>query len=294
MNNHTGLRLPDFIGVGPARTGTTWLHWVLAHHVGMPRRFKEVHFFDRYYSKGLAWYARNFEEYPAQLKAGEITPRYFHTPEARVRIAKDIPGCKIVCSLREPVARMHSVYKLMCHLGSITEPSFECAIDKFPSTKLNQYDSADVLRGWLTDFGRERILVCLYDDLEKDPQAYLNRITDFIDAPRIALAESRATKRIHSIGGAPRRPRLAGMLWRYHRSMDRDRSYTFRRILKYLGIWQYCFRDGDRFPSLDRDFANRLRERFVGDVEALEEILGRDLSAWKPHSRKLSCVPPTP
>ena len=40
--NETGngkpLRLPDFIHVGPARCGTTWLHEALNGHVRLPPR----------------------------------------------------------------------------------------------------------------------------------------------------------------------------------------------------------------------------------------------------------------
>jgi len=282
MKNRAGLRLPDFIGVGPARTGTTWLHRVLEGHVGVPERYKEVHFFDRYYSRGMAWYANHFAQYPAQLKVGEITPNYFYSPPARSRIAEDIPECKIICTIREPVARMHSVYRLMCRLGKITQPSFERALDQHRSIKVNHYRYAYDLRLWLAAFDRERVLVCLYDDLESDPQAHLNRITDFLGTPRISIAGSRfATQRIHSIPRAPLRPYLAAWMWQFHRATDRDRGYNFRRIFERLGIWQYCLKEGEPFPPLDPDLEARLRERFLPDIEALEEIIGRDLTAWK-------------
>ena len=87
------LRLPDFIGIGPPRTGTTWLHQVLANgHVGVPRRIKELHFFDKHYSRGFEWYAGHFSQYSEQTRIGEITPDYFRSQEARARMARDIPG----------------------------------------------------------------------------------------------------------------------------------------------------------------------------------------------------------
>ena len=48
------LRFPDFIGVGPARTGTTGFTRSLKGHVGLPL-IKETQFFKRYYDKGPEW-----------------------------------------------------------------------------------------------------------------------------------------------------------------------------------------------------------------------------------------------
>src|SRR5260370_2519663 len=38
------MRLPDFIGVGPPRTGTTWLDQGLRGHVGLPGGLKATLF----------------------------------------------------------------------------------------------------------------------------------------------------------------------------------------------------------------------------------------------------------
>ncbi|HVN63485.1 MAG TPA: sulfotransferase domain-containing protein, partial [Candidatus Binataceae bacterium] len=75
-------RLPDFIAVGPQRTGTTWLHKVLQGHTGLPRGIKETDFFLKNYSRGIDWYLEFFRGYPAELPIGEIDPNYFGTEEA--------------------------------------------------------------------------------------------------------------------------------------------------------------------------------------------------------------------
>jgi hypothetical protein len=282
MTNGAGLRLPDFIGVGPASTGTTWLHAVLKHHLGLPKRYKEVRFFDRHYSLDLVWYADHFAQYPPQLKVGEITPRYLHSALARLRIAKDIPECKIVCTFREHAARMYSVYKLLRRQGLITEKSFEATLNKRASMIINHYRYAHDLGLWLDAFDREQVLVCLYDDLESDPQGYLDRITDFIGSARISLADSdTGSQPINNIDRLALRPRLAGMMWHLERSLDPNRSYKLRRILKRFGIWQYSLRQGDSFPPIEPEVQTRLRELFRSDVEKLEQMIGRDLSAWK-------------
>ena len=77
MRSGAQFRLPDFVGIGPERTGTTWLHNTLTDHVGVPRQIKKVHFFDQNYTRGLAWYARYFEGFPLSTPVGEITPAIF-------------------------------------------------------------------------------------------------------------------------------------------------------------------------------------------------------------------------
>ena len=51
--------------------------------------------------------------------------------EAREHIARTIPHCKIVCTLRDPVSRLYSLYRFMRQYG-FTRASFERALEDFP------------------------------------------------------------------------------------------------------------------------------------------------------------------
>jgi hypothetical protein len=55
------MSLTNFICVGAQRSGTTWLAGKMRshHEILLPENKKEVHFFDRHYSRGLEWY-KNF------------------------------------------------------------------------------------------------------------------------------------------------------------------------------------------------------------------------------------------
>src|SRR5260221_5972715 len=106
-------RLPDFIAVGPQRTGTTWLHEAMKPHLGLPRGIKETDFFLKNYAKGMQWYLDYFRGYPGGMLLGEIDPNYFGEDVARERIRKDIPHAKIIVTLRDPVERAYSSYRVM-------------------------------------------------------------------------------------------------------------------------------------------------------------------------------------
>src|SRR5690349_80920 len=74
-NGEEGHRqLPHCIAVGVGRSGTTWLHQVLAGHVGLPYGVKETDFFLRKYSNGIDWYKSFFRDCAAEFPILEICP----------------------------------------------------------------------------------------------------------------------------------------------------------------------------------------------------------------------------
>lgn len=279
-------RRPDFIAVGPQRTGTTWLDEVMRGHVGLPEGAKETDFFLRHYEKGLDWYLDYFRNCRSDRPLGEIDPNYFGAAEARERIARDVPRCRIICSFRDPAERAYSSYRVM-RRDAWTRHSFEETVARNPVIReSSRY--AHHLEDWQRMFGVERVLVCIYDDLEADPQAYLDRICAFIGIAPIKLGESTApTERVNAVTHAPRSRRLAQNA---RNARDWMRTHRWHRTLGALergGVWRFCFGGGEAFPPLDPETEGRMREHFRPEVEALERMTGRDLSAWKDSRAKI-------
>jgi hypothetical protein len=275
------LRFPDFIGVGPARTGTTWLHEVLKGHVGLPL-IKETQFFKRYYDKGPEWYASHFADMPANVPVGEICPSYFSTREALERIHKDLPHCKIICSLRDPVERLFSHYRHIRPLSGI-KVDFEQALKDHPQL----FDGScygSHLEEWEDSFGRQNVLVVFYEDMKSDPQAFVNSVCAFIGIPAIDLRNSAvAKKKVNMVEGAraPRSRHLAmasGMVtaWLKARRLDLL-LHTWCRS----GISEFCLGGGEKYGPLSPDTEARLREYYRPEIEKLEVLTNRNLSHWK-------------
>jgi hypothetical protein len=279
-HHNRALRLPDFIAIGPPRTATTWLHEVLQGHVCLPADRKETDFFTRFYDRGIDWYADYFRHCGSGMTVGELSPMYFASPQARERIARDLPQCKIICSLRDPVERAYSNYRMLRRIVA-TKVDFEtAATTRGDLLESNRYGTH--LAQWLASFGRERVQVLIYDDLESMPQAFLDSVCDFIGIARFPLSSSKVgAERVLAVNTQPASPRLAKVArdvvgWfvarRYHRAANRVRE---SRIIKYM------LEGGDPFPPLSADVARRLREYYRPEVEKLENLIGRDLSAWK-------------
>jgi len=217
---------------------------------------------------------------------GEITPTYFDCLEASARIARDLVDCKIVCSLRDPVARIYSHYRLLRSEGWISRQTFLEALEhhsKWKERSGNLFGASRYafhLKRWFSELGRENVLVTFVEDLDQAPQRYLDHITDFIDAPRIALERTGiANKHINPCDRAPLHPHLAARARRLRDAMERKQLY---RTIKFLRpFFRYCFGRGELFLPLDTKTEQMLRERFRPEVQALEDLLKRELSQWK-------------
>ncbi|MGH7915797.1 MAG: sulfotransferase family protein [Candidatus Binataceae bacterium] len=273
-------RLPDFIAIGPPRTGTTWLYRALGGHVGLPRETKETDFFSDYYANGMEWYLEFFRDCATGIPMGEISPNYFVAPEAPERIASHIPGCRIICTLRDPVDRLYSFYRLMRHNGWTRATMKDLAESATPATEGSRY--AHHLGRWRERFGAGRVLVVLYDDLESAPQRFLDTICDFIGIAPIPLEGSPLLgKRVNSVTRGPRIALFAEQAWRLRRWLQKRKAGAAITMLRKAGVWRFSFRGGGEFGPLDPALDRRLRERFRPEVEALEKMIGRDLSQWK-------------
>ena len=177
-------------------------------HLGLPRGIKETDFFLKNYPKGMRWYLEYFRGYPPALPLGEVDPNYFGEDLARERIAKDIPRAKIIVTLRDPVERAYSSYRVM-RRDAWTRVSLEETVAK---NRIIRESSryAHHLENWQRSFGKDRVLVCLYDDLEESPQNFLDQVSDFIGAKRIKVEGSAiASERINTVTHAPRSRKLA-------------------------------------------------------------------------------------
>jgi len=275
--------LPDVLGIGPARTGTTWLHEKLSDRVDLPRSIKETKFFERYHARGVEWYASLFRHCKGDRPIAEICP-YLAAPHAAEWIAEVIPNCKFIVTLRDPVARMYSHYKMMRGYAFTRLPVEEALkVDRFLAQG-SLY--ANNLERWFAVFPRSNFLITRYEDLQQRPQAYLDGISDFIGIKRVSLA-GRKERRflINSFGRAPRSFKLAQNA-RHLRIRLRERDWNrTATLLAQMGVWGWCAGGGAKFPPLTPEQDARFRELYLPEIEALEKLLGCDLSAWK--SRRL-------
>jgi hypothetical protein len=131
---------PAFLIVGAQRSGTTTLYRVLSEHpaVARPTISKGIGYFDLRYERGSRWYAGHFplavlarRRHGPHAVTFESSGYYLFHPLAAGRIARDLPGVKIVVMVREPVERAYSAHRHELARGFETE-EFERAIELEP------------------------------------------------------------------------------------------------------------------------------------------------------------------
>jgi hypothetical protein len=276
--HETRAALPTFIGVGPPRTGTSWLDLILRGHINLPAPYKETLFFDLRYERGLPWYQSHFKNLRPGVPTGEFAPSYFASAAARERIARHIPDCKIICTLREPVARLYSNYKMWCKLALVKDSFAQVAERHQDLLSYSRYTSN--IAAWRLMFGRDNTLVLIHENTLQDRQEYLDRLCAFIGAERLNLAKvAKVDEHVAGVERAPKSRRMARRARQLRGFLATHRYWRTRKLM--LPVIEFCMGRGETFPPLHGELERRLRRRFEPEIEALEELLGRDLSIWR-------------
>jgi len=203
--------LPDFIIIGVQKGGTSSLFDYLKQHPNIKTSvFKEVHYYDFQYKKGVKWYRSFFPFYKKDksILYGEASPYYFFHPLVPERIYKDNPNIKLILLLRDPIDRAYSHYQMERRKGREKLKSFEEAISKETErleggyativSEKKSYDYShqvysylargcydEQIKRWLKYFKREQLFVIKSEDFFESPYQYLERIYQFLDIPVI-------------------------------------------------------------------------------------------------------------
>ncbi len=182
-------RLPNFIHIGPGKSGSTWLHEVLCTH---PQAYlspaKDLYYFSRYYDRGSGWYAQQFSgATDDQPVVGEVCPDYLSSPLAAERIHETLGSdVRLMVTLREPAERAWSSFLYLDKHG-LAAPTFRETVER-EHLLLDEGRYATQLRPFVERFGPDAIKVALFDDLQADPQAFLDDTTDWLGIDRLELS----------------------------------------------------------------------------------------------------------
>lgn len=222
-------REPDFAIIGAKRGGTTSLYnYLLDHPAIQPlfpgrQRIKGVHYFDSHYAQGPRWYRSHFplqiggrpavRPWLSQAVAGEASPYYLFHPLAADRLARAVPGIRLIVLLRDPVERAYSHYKERVRHGA--EPlTFEQALEAEPDrlrgeaerivsepgyrsqahedhSYLAQGRYLDMLPRWFSLFGRDQFYLAASEEFYADPAKIVAEVWSFLGLPPAALRSSK-------------------------------------------------------------------------------------------------------
>lgn len=237
---------PDFLVVGPQRTGTTWLHQVLSRH---PEVFladpKELFFFSRlkdrtsprFESALLDWYLAHFTDpWPRWITRqvrSLVRMGTFYRPKVRgeatasyAAMDRDLiaeisvlnPAVKAMMMVRDPVERAwsHAKKDLVRNRGRKVE---DVADEEWQAFFRDPYQLRcaryrECLANWRSFLPAGQVFVGTFEEVEETPAALLERVTRFLgvsDDPRYVDADLlRST--VNPAGGSEVPARLRSFL----------------------------------------------------------------------------------
>lgn len=245
--------LPDAVILGAQKSGTSSLHYYLVQHpqVIAPLR-KEVHYFDVGFQHSEAWYRAHFGRRGEPGLNLDSSPYYLFHPAVPARLRALLPQARLIVLLRDPVRRAYSHY-------------------------------------WHErDKGRESL------DFEAALAAEPSRLGD----SEAALADGRVSRSAaHQHFSYLARGRYAEQLERWFALFPREQFLVLRfedlareplavlnRTLEFLGLppaqsVRLEARNTRRYPQMQPEMAEQLREYFAPHDRRLEALLG-ETTGW--------------
>ena len=178
-----GMRVgpPDFVGIGVAKSGTTWWFSLLVGHPEIHVQYKkEVDFFNLQFEHRLEagectladaeayqdWFPR-----PEGTVTGEWTPHYAFNRNLPAVFKVAAPGAKLIVMFRDPVERY-------CSDLSRTMPARDRRRLRYRGLANGMY--SNIMQPWEHAYASEDILVLQYEACVRSPSEYLEKTFRFL------------------------------------------------------------------------------------------------------------------
>jgi hypothetical protein len=297
---YRGGALPNVIGIGALKCGTSALHYYLDLHPDVQMSSpKELRFFlaadeldpdpfvsepeDRRllgpmgnWQRGTRWYASHFS--PRAPVRGESSPTYSCPwyPGVAARMAEIVPKAKLIFAVRDPVERIVSHYMHLRAVGP-ERRSLPAAVGRPRNVYVECTRYGSLLRPFLDRFPRSRIHIVRQEDLLHRRRGTLREVFRFLGVDE--LFWSTKMERLRNLsdrkGGSSRvarrimRSRLAApVYW-----LPQEAKWAIERAISRP--------DEAERPRIDDELRRRLLEELEPEIATLEGLTGWDLREWR-------------
>jgi len=303
-------RKPNFFIVGAPKCGTTALYTYLKTHPDVfMSPMKEPHYFAtdfdmprlaRYQTEEA--YMDLFQLAGDKKRVGEASVWYLYSRKAAQNIAEFAPDAKIIIMLRNPVDMLYSLHGQLLYGNVENLESFEEALHaeedrkaghRIPDTNTIMPEAlyyseivrfAEQVQRFYDAFGEDQVKVILFDDFKRDVETVFRETLEFLEIDPafqtdLGVVNSHRVVRNRRIQKTVHR--LLEMDWYRMQFLPRVRKFfpaSVRRSVNNAIISTHS--DIRKRDPLDAEIKQRLQKRFQPEVDALGELLNRDLSHW--------------
>jgi hypothetical protein len=282
----------DFLGIGPAKAGTTWLgHMLEAHPQICMSEPKEVHFFNDslsfnksydtvHFPLGISWYQKHFKHCTPGKLRGEVTPRYIIDPVVPQRIYEHNPDLKLIVCLRSPFERIISHYHSAKDYHHSESRSISQAIREEP-----EYIEACLyyknISRFLPYFSLDRFFFMDMEMVKSDPGKLLKDMYQFLGVDEYFIPPGLTEK--SNPARTTRSVKFRKWSGGVHRKMVAMGLSPFIQTLKKMGIGKMINRLNSaplEIVTLTDDDKHYIRNGIEEDVKQLGLLLEKDFTSW--------------
>lgn len=297
-------KLPNFLIVGAAKSGTSSLHNYLNQHteVFMPSynkhmvKVKEPRFLikdlikDRMHNGVWSWkeYQSLFANVKDEKAIGESSVLYLYYYKHAIKNIKErlSENVKIIIMLRNPVDRAYSAFQHVSR-GFQEEHSFEeaLAIEEGRLEKDNTLTPMVMYKGmglyykmvkaYLDSF--EDVHIILYDDFRDKTNQVLHNVYQFLEIDKNQIVDSVSR---HNVGGKKwKNKKIKQIFMKKNLVKSISKLILSKKIRKEIRdkLINVSMRETD---PMQLDTRKMLNDFFKNDLEKLSNLLKQDLTHW--------------
>lgn len=301
------MKMPNFLIIGAAKSGTTSLYYYLKQHPQVYMSpLKETNFFAlegqklEYCVSGTQEVfldsITSVEDYTAQFQGvltetaiGEASPLYLYSSTAAERVKHYLPNANLIVVLRNPVERAYSNFLHLVRDDLEPLDNFALALQQeeirvrdnwwwgWHYVNVGFYYAQ--LKRYLDRFECHQIKIYLYEDLQADLKSTLSSIFQFlcIDATFVPDTSIR-----YNATGMPKSKALHTFLMRPNPVKSVLKPLLPANIRQRITVntINRVSQKNLHKPQLPSDLRRQLIQVYEQDILMLQDTIQRDLSRW--------------
>lgn len=300
------MTMPNFLIIGAAKSGTSSLHFYMAQHPEIYMTPEKQTYFFAYEDSQPEFYGpgdqeemsghlvTRLEDYQAQFAGvttekaiGEACSVYLYDSKSPSAIKRHIPEAKLIIILRDPAERAYSSF--MQHIREGYEPvtDFEEAL-KLENERIQKqwrhlwhYRTRGFyykqIQTYLELFDQSQIRIYLFEDLKHNSQNLLKDIFQFLGVNDSFVPD---TSKKFNASGIPRSRTALRLIMRPNILKSVAKPLLPKRIRETVKSFVTTSPLSLRRPPMTTKVRRDLVEGYRHDIEQLQDLLDRDLSAW--------------
>lgn len=282
----------DFIGIGAAKSGTTWVTDFLQEHPEVqlsepkePGYFNKRETFaygpdNKNFGKPLDFYVNHFRHCDTTHKVGEFSTIYLWDETAPKAIKDLFPSVKLIACFRDPVKRAISHYYMLKDYLSLEARSLEDALRNEPEY-IDRGKYFEQISRYLEEFPEEQIHFIFMEDIKDKPQQVLRDLCNFlvISPDFVETYTPPASNQAKSL----KLKFIPAMMKSFTEVMVSLRLSWLVKFLKDVGLKNFVMKSNSShldYPTPPTAVYTYLHEELDSDIEKFAKLTGRDLSAW--------------